>query len=334
MKKDEINKYISKTDDTSDCYYHDISNTIINCINDISNNFYGCTFDKKMLSFIFNYIGIRNNIMYMIDNIDKIKSKYDINKNEIKYFKSQSYNSKNIIEYIMNCKINAPIISEYRNNSDYLYIYLLPFCDPVYKTFIIKIGQTGNMNERYNSHKKSFGYNIELLLVIDTIEIRLERELHKILENLGNKKFVYKHKNDTKSFKECYILCDIVMETVVNKINEVQKTKQMKIDMIIKKAEREQELKQFHIQELEKTKQIEFQENTKQIELQENTKQIELQENTKQIEFQEKTKQLELDVMIRKIECQENTKQMQEKTKQLELQIELIKLQKNSSTIN
>jgi DNA repair exonuclease SbcCD ATPase subunit len=205
------------------------------------------------------------------------------------------------------------------------------------------------MNERYKSHQKSFGYNIKLLLVIDTFEIKFERALHKILENLGNKKFVYKHKNDIKSFKECYILCDIAMETVVNKINEVQKTKQLKIDMLIKKAQREQEFKQFHIQQLENTKQIEFQEETKQIEFQEKTKQLQeetkqlqektkqLQENTKQIELQEKTKQLQEEtkqLQENTKQMQENTKQMQEKTKQLELQIELLKLQNNLSTIN
>jgi hypothetical protein len=356
MKKNKKNKTSKKVDinnnfiNFSEINYNydisnnliDISNIIMNYMYDISNNIYNYTFYKKIALplYIFNYIGVKINDMYMIDNVDKIKSKYDINKDEIKYFESQNYNNNNIMDYITHCRINAPMVSDYGNKGDYLYIYLLPFYDPIYKTYVIKIGQTGDMSERYTSHKKSFGCTIKLLLVIEKFEIKHERALHKILENLGNKKFLYKHKINDNTFKECYILCDIVMETVVNKINEVQKTKQMKLDIIIRKAEREQEFKQFHIQQLEETKKIGFQEETKQ--KQEETKQK--QEETKQKQEETKRKQNELDVMIRKTECEEKTKQIEldamirnteceEKTKQIQLEIELIKL-KNLFTIN
>jgi hypothetical protein len=137
-----------------------------------------------------------------------------------------------------------------------------------------------------------------------------------------------------KSYKECYVFCDIVMSVIVDKINEVQKTRQMEFDNIKKEIEYNYNIEKYKVDcDLERFK---ISEKTKHDIEKEKTKQdIEKTkqdiEKTKQDIEKEKTKQdIEKEKTKQDIE-KEKTKQDIEKTKQMKLQIELFKLQNKSS---
>jgi hypothetical protein len=227
----------------------------------------------------------------LLFEINKNAKETFLSKNQINYSLNylkynvinNNYNETHMKNYILTSLINClsiPTIN-FTDNGQYFYIYLTDIKDPEDKNIIIiKIGFTTNLENRYDSLKKTYKCNLYLIGFRKINGIFDEQKFHKHIKKSNNELFIpLKKSKKLNSFTdETYFLHPIIMAEAVDYI--VNLPNQLEIQQEI-------------------TKQISIQEETKKIQIKEQEKTKQMQEKTKQME--EKNKQMQLKIELLKL---------------------------------
>lgn len=215
----------------------------------------------------------------LLFEINKNAKETFLSKNQINYSLNyliyndinNNYNEIPMKKYILTSLINCfsiPTIN-FTDNGQYFYIYLTDIKDPEDKNrIIIKIGFTTNLENRFDSLKKTYKCNLYLIGFRKINGIFDEQKFHKHIKKSNNELFIpLKKSKKLNSFTdETYILHPIIMAEAVDYI--VNLPNQLEIQQeITKQISIQEETKQLQIKEQEKTKQIIIQEKTKQMQL-------------------------------------------------------------------
>jgi len=189
-------------------------------------------------------------------------------------------NNLNALQY---CLLNPRNLSNNKDNAKRI-IKLLKdnhIKDPEDKNrIIIKIGFTTNLENRYDSLKKTYKCNLYLIGFRKINGIFDEQKFHKHIKKNNNELFIpLKKSKKLNSFTdETYFLHPLIMAEAVDYI--VNLPNQLEIQQEI-------------------TKQISIQEETKKLQIKEQEKTKQMQEKTKQME--EKNKQMQLKIELLKL---------------------------------